>query len=384
MGSNGIFAIRNPFSRFELVGDKALFNRIVLDMMQNGGALAPSEHWNWNLGRNKLEIDSCACGYTDELFEQKYSKLQMMLGPWVGPTGMKYIDESTIQKYEDYLNSIDHLKLLPKDIKAYGQSNGWIEADLGSVMDMNLITAFAGISLRNKVTICEVGGGYGRLAEAFLNGMWNPVHYVLVDAVPGSLMYAHLYLGAQFPELLIGSYYNGDAYSEGFDCYVMPSWYSHILPNASFDICINVESMQEMSQCHVDSYFCLFDRVIKPEGEVYISNARDYVFRGEWNIPKCWETLFLHNTPRSWSADHPTHILRKRVGDFSLEREMLEGAFRQQITAWHQWQLIAEQQANIADRDRICGELQQNIADLVARPGNSYLSRMCRSFRKLL
>jgi hypothetical protein len=34
------FILRNPFSRFEIAGDKALLLRIVTDMMQNGGDLA--------------------------------------------------------------------------------------------------------------------------------------------------------------------------------------------------------------------------------------------------------------------------------------------------------------------------------------------------------
>ncbi|MCD4825280.1 MAG: putative sugar O-methyltransferase [Phycisphaerae bacterium] len=364
MNTKNPFTLQNPFSRFELEGDKALFNWIVTDMIQNGGNLVPSDHWNWNLGSNETELGSQVSEYSDELFEANYSQLQMMLAPWVGGTGMKSIDEVAVAKYEGFLRAIDHLNLLADDIQAHGQSNGWRETDLGSMLDINLITAFTELSLRERVAVCEVGGGYGRLAEVFLSDLWVSVHYVLVDAVPGSLMYSYLYLKSQFPNLRIGSYYNGDIYSENFDCYIMPSWYSHLLPSSSFDISINIESMQEMSQHHVDYYFTLFDRLTKPDGEIYLSNARDYIFRGNWNIPKHWETLFLHNTPRSWSPDHPTHIMRKRNGDFSLERCILEGAFKHQIIAWQQQQLISEQQQHIADRDRICGELQQTITDL--------------------
>ena len=177
-------------------------------------------------------------------------------------------------------------------------------------------------------------------------------------------MYSYLYLKSQFPDLRIGSYYNDEAYTGDFDCYIMPSWYAHLLPGSSFDISINIESLQEMSQHHVDYYLALFDRLTKPEGEIYLSNARDYVFKGNWSIPRNWETVFLHNTPRSWSPDHPTHILRKRDGDFSVQRRIAETAFNQQIISWRQQQLVVQQQMHIADRDRICFELQQAIAEL--------------------
>jgi hypothetical protein len=143
----------------------------------------------------------------------------------------------------------------------------------------------------------------------------------------------------------------------------MPSWYSHLLP-----VLIRHQHQHREHagnvQHHVDYYLALFDRLTRRSGEIYLSNARDYVFKGNWNIPKNWETVFLHNTPRSWSPDHPTHILRKGDGDFSLQRRIAEGSFNQQIISWHKQQLVSEQKLNIADRDRICFDLQQTIADL--------------------
>jgi hypothetical protein len=177
-------------------------------------------------------------------------------------------------------------------------------------------------------------------------------------------MYAYFYLKSQFPELKIGSFYAGDVYDRSYDCYILPSWRTSVLQDASFDICLNIESMQEMQQHHVDFYLKLFDRLTVFGGEIYLSNARDYVFKGAWNLPEHWETLYLNNTPRSWSADHPTHILRKTEDDYSLERRAHESAFGQQLQAWINSQLISEQMLHIADRDRICGELQKKIEDM--------------------
>ena len=188
----------------------------------------------------------------------------------------------------------------------------------------------------------------------------------MIDAVPGSLMYAYYYLTSQFPELKIGSFYAGDAYDSSYDCYILPSWQTSVLEDNFFDISINIETMQEMQQHHVDFYLKLFDRLTIFGGTVYLSNARDYVFKGAWNIPPHWQTFYFNNTPRSWSADHPTHILRKFDGDYSLERCAHESVFAQQIQAWNNTQLISEQILHIADRDRICGELQKKIEDMKA------------------
>lgn len=355
-----ILTFRNPDTRFEVTGDRTHFELIVQDMLNNGGDMVPSDHWNWNLGKTANDLN----GYSSELFDEKYSHLNKMLDPWVGITGMQVLGEKAVEKYERFLRPIDHMQLLPSDILTHGKLNRWRETDLGSILDLSLITIFLADRSREKLAICEVGGGYGRLAEIFLETHHKRVHYVMIDAVPGSLMYAYFYLKSQFPELKIGSFYAGDDYDSSYDCYILPPWRTSVLQDAFFDISLNIESMQEMQQHHVDFYLQLFDRLTVLGGEVYLSNARDYVFKGAWNIPSYWETLYLNNTPRSWSADHPTHILRKTENDYSLERCAHESVFVQHIQAWANTQLISEQMLHIADRDRICGELQKTIDEM--------------------
>jgi hypothetical protein len=325
-----MLSLRNPDTRFEIAGDKTQFDVIVRDMCSHGGTMAPSDHWNWNLGESVKGSN----GYTSDLFEKNYSHLNKMLDPWVGVTGMKVLSPEAVTKYEAFLRPIDHLQLLPTDVLTHGRANGWRETDLGSVLDLNLIWMFRVDVPNERLAICEVGGGYGRLAEVFLGQRRKPIHYVMIDAVPGSLLYAYAYLKAQYPDLKIGSFYAGDAYDASYDCYVLPAWRTGALPQACFDVCVNIESMQEMEQHHVDSYLELFDRLTVPGGEIYLSNARDYVFKGQWKIPRHWETLYLNNTPRSWTADHPTHILRKSAGDHSQARRAHESVFRQQVHAW--------------------------------------------------
>lgn len=356
--------LNNPRTRFDIPGSKPMFDQIVEDMLASGGRLGPSAQWNWNLG----EKDADHGGYSDELYEKNYSHLQKMLDPWVGVTGMRLVEESVIGKYEGFLRQIDHLGLLPEDVLASARANEWMETDFGSILDVNLITIFSGIKPSASFSVCEVGGGYGRLAEVFLQ-LCPRVHYVMIDAVPGSLMYAYLYLKSQFPSLRIGSYYAGDAYSKDYNCYILPAWHDKMLPLRSFDICTNIESMQEMVQGQVDHYLRLFDKLIVPGGLIYLSNARDYVFKGTWEIPAHWETLYLSNTPRSWTPDHPTHVLRHGSGDHALARGALEGAFTRQAESLRNEQRLEEERQHL---ENLGNGLESACVD--TRPADSQVS----------
>ena len=68
--------------------------------------------------------------------------------------------------------------------------------------------------------------------------------------------------------------------------------------------------MQEMNQFHVDYYLNLFDKVITPNGMIYLSNEKDYVFSGLWNYPSRWKNVLKLRTPRSWTRNSPTEIFK--------------------------------------------------------------------------
>ena len=200
--------------------------------------------------------------------------------------------------------------------------------DLCTAMDMSLIGQHAG----GWKTICEVGGGFGRLAEAFLRN--GPCHFVMLDAVPAVLMYAYEYMRAAFPQHRIGSYYAGDTYGPGWDCYVLPMWRSDLLPDGAFDLSLNVESMQEMNAFQVAYVLGLFERLMHEGSLSYISNARDYKYRGPWPFPPNWEVLFQHNTPRSWTRDHPTVIFRKGSADYTASQQAAAALYRHEQQSW--------------------------------------------------
>lgn len=312
---------------FNIKGDKQLFLKIVEDMKNNSNKLSPISHWHLiNAGGNKKHTNNIKTNTFDKslykdidenLFNNKYSTLKEMLDPWVGFIGMQNIDETVLNEYQHYINKFDYLNLLPA-IKEK-KENHWIVSDLGSIMDINLIDIFLN-KKKSEINILEIGGGFGRLAETVLNVYKNQVHYILVDAVPASLMYSYLYLKKTFPKLKIGFYYNNDKFiPQKYDCYIMPSWHFEKLNKYTYDLSINIESMQEMNQFHVDYYLNLFNKITNKDGIIYISNAHDYVFKGNWNYPNNWKRLFIQNTPRSWTLNHPTEIFKKGKKDFSKQ-----------------------------------------------------------------
>ena len=332
---------------FSIEGEKNLFDKIVADQEKHAGLLRPTQNWDLEIGGHNgeqyfhsqlsgkaIEIDA----YHDDQYYEKFSSLQKMMEPFVGSTGLQNINRDVIQEYYTYLKEIDHLGVLSNYFETNGemksQANDLLITDLGSMLDINIISSFFD-PVAEKHNILEVGGGYGRLAEVFLN-MYDgkSIKYVLLDVVPASLMYSYLYLSKNFPSLRIGFYYNEDPFDmDLFDCYIMPAWHFDAPSFAgNFDCCINIQSMQEMNQYHTDYYLSLFNKILKDgSGIAYISNEKDYIFRGEWNYPKNWKLLLKTRTPRSWTRNSPTEVFLKEIGSFENENRLVDFIYSLQL-----------------------------------------------------
>jgi hypothetical protein len=281
---------------FDVPANRGMLADILLDARANAGPLAPSV---WPM---KIETTT----------------LVDMLPGLVGDAGIQPVDMNAARCFAPALGCAPE-SLIGK----------WPKSHLGTLMDVAIISRYAGGYLR----ICEVGGGYGRIAEAFIAK--GPVHFVMVDAVPAVLMYAYEYLQRAFPHKRIGSYYAGDTYGESWDCFILPAWRTDLLPSAAFDVVVNVESMQEMNEYQVRYFIDLFDRLLVPRGIAYISNARDWKYIGPWEFPATWLPLFYRNTPRSWTPDHPTIVMSKERGDHAQMQWLFEHAHLADIVAWN-------------------------------------------------
>ena len=342
-------------------GDKSLFAKIIDDMKTNAGDFSP--RLNWHLVEKTEEdrfhqdaqaSDRIYARYDDKAYQNRHSSSEKILDVWIGSKGMQTIDRDTIEHYSDFLEAVDFLGLWPTFIEQHDQFDYKV-TDLGSIIDVNLISGLIEPDIE-KLHILEVGGGYGRLAEAFLNVYKDQVKYVMLDSVPASLMFAYLYLKTNYPDLKIGYYYHDDEFDmQQFDVYIMPSWHFDRLNRIHYDVAVNIESMQEMLQWHVDYYIDLFNRLTKDKGLIYISNSRDYVFQGDWNYPDNWERLMAFNTPRSWTHHHPTEIFRKTTnGAHKLKNQFVAAGYHQHLSQ------ELSRQAKIETQDRQLTKLRSS------------------------
>jgi hypothetical protein len=306
---------RHLHNDFEIDGDYEVFMKIVEDMESNAGILKPAINWGIEIAThsgsdyfNGVAVEKHV--EIKDAYEKKYSTMQKMMDPWIGCIGMHRVTEETIDDYSAFVRLVDRLDLsaqyFDKSNSLTEKGKGLLNTDLGTIIDLNLINAF---SAKEKISVLEVGGGYGRLAEGFFEAIGaGKTKYLMLDSVPASLLYSYKYMSRNFPELRIGFYYNGDELDfDVFDCYIMPTW--HYLPtDYKFAACVNIQSMQEMEQHHVDYFLDLFDKSVAPDGIIYLSNEKDYVFQGAWNYPNRWSHILSVRTPRSWTRNSPTEI----------------------------------------------------------------------------
>jgi SAM-dependent methyltransferase len=266
--------------------------------------------------------------------------MEAILDPWCGILGQLPLsepdkiaeysgDRGLLDEYDRFLRSIDHSGCLDGITLADLRERGWRLLDLGSLIDFLLLSAFLDFGAR-RTRVLEVGGGFGRLAE-FLSLIGGAeFQYVNVDVAPVSLMYCHEYLRTRFPEKRV-VLFSPDQPRSDFDFLVVPSWHADALPKETFDLAVNIESMQEMNQSLVDYYLAYLDERTQPGSFIYLVNSREWLFKGTWNFPASWEILYRHRTVRSWTADHPAEIFRKAEAPMEAIARLRRAAFEREV-----------------------------------------------------
>jgi SAM-dependent methyltransferase len=322
---------RHPVELESLELDEALFNRIKDDLLQHAGRHMPAPVW--------LKAGGGGAEAASEF------DVKNLIFPWLG-FGKTHVTPESLSWYYQFIQDIDTLGLAgryfagPTEIRPAGRE--LLIADLGTMVDLNLIAPFLPAGRQQQpLRVIEVGGGYGRLAEAMFNVYdGSQLKYVLIDAVPASLIFAYAYLSRARPDLRIGSFYRGDAYDlEQFDIYICPIWHFETIGAGQFDLAINVQSMQEMEQHHVDYYLQWFDTVLKPGAAAYLCNRRDHVFRGAWHYPEHWECLLKTCTPRSWTRDFPAEVYRKGERSYAAQNRLAGVRYQRELERANQRQL---------------------------------------------
>lgn len=274
-----------------------------------------------------------------------------MLGGWCGVVGKIPLrtpeaiaktsgSPTLLSDYDSFLRTIDHQRLL-NDVTLQDMASAeWRLLDMGSLLDFLLISAF--FDFDSETRVLEIGGGFGRLAEFLPKVTGQSFRYVNIDAAPVSLMYSYRYLQSAFPNKRVHLMEPGEPFSEDFDFLVVPFWCCDQLPKNYFDLAINVESMQEMSQTAVDHYVKFIDERVKDEGAIYLVNSREHLFKGTWDFPQTWRCVYRHRTVRSWTANHPAEFFRKeKVEKFGINL-LRQAAFDQELALYRQTQELAE------------------------------------------
>ncbi len=172
---------------------------------------------------------------------------------------------------------------------------------LQSVDEFYRIQDALGFKPDDRVVFCEVGAGYGRLADVVLSAMPN-ASYLIFD-LPESLVLSQYYLTARHPGRRAALYPESAAVlaSENLKDYGLvfgvPSLLK-TLPKKSVDVFVNVYSFMEMSRPQIDAYFALIaDREM---GALFLKqhereiNLLDKTLndRGTYPIPTGWTKLY--------------------------------------------------------------------------------------------
>ena len=132
---------------------------------------------------------------------------------------------------------------------------------LQSVDEFYRIQDALGFKQDDLVVFCEVGAGYGRLADVVLSAMPN-AKYLIFD-LPESLVLAQYYLTERHPKRRAALYpESAEALAsaealKSFDLVFGVPELLKALPKSSVDVFINVYSFMEMSREQIDAYFAL-------------------------------------------------------------------------------------------------------------------------------
>ena len=130
-----------------------------------------------------------------------------------------------------------------------------------------------------RVTICELGAGYGRNAYVFMKAFPH-CKYIVVD-IPPALHVAQHYLTTVLEDRTSFSFRCFDDFSEVFEefdnadiAFLLPHQ-AEMLLTKSVDLFVNISSLHEMTPSQIRAYFELIDRL-----------TTQYFYSKQWFVSK--------------------------------------------------------------------------------------------------
>ena len=243
----------------------------VNSFLNNPGAYLPKEDWS-DIERAQYAKFVC---YLWE-FARKHDKLHLLDNleePTLGnPLGIKYLG-----------------KLISQDIS-------------NSVMEIDAAAEGFGDKLPTNLHVGELGAGYGRNAYVLLKKRTD-IKVTIID-IPPALHLCQWYLSKLFPDRKIFKYRPFSSYEQVHDefesssiKFLLPQQVEQ-LPDNTFDLFLNISSLQEMTAPQIEMWFENIDRLC--HGYFYSkqwicsNNPFDNILikREDYPVRKSWTELF--------------------------------------------------------------------------------------------
>lgn len=176
--------------------------------------------------------------------------------------------------------------------------------------------------------ICEIGGGYGSLAQKIASNI--RCHYILIDLPEANLLSAY-YLTQHFPQarfLLADAVQDGVVSQDEIDSHdfiIIPPWYA--MGDTKIDLFINTRSMMEMNAEVIRGYFDRIQRTVSDQG--FFFNVNRYrkdkvgypIKLSEYPYDEQWKVV---SSAPSWKQDHIHQLVTERcpVGQGDIREEL--------------------------------------------------------------
>jgi len=190
---------------------------------------------------------------------------------------------------------------------------------LQSVDELYRLKETMGFERDDRVAFCELGAGYGRLADVVLRAMPNAT-YMIFD-LPESLLLSQHYLTKLHPEAKAALYPESEkalgtaAQARSHRLVFGLPHQLKSLPAGSVDAFVNIYSFMEMSREQIETYFAIVDRLQvsalylkqhKREANIYdrsLNAASNYPVRPGWRqVYEGTAPLFEHVFEAVWAV----------------------------------------------------------------------------------
>lgn len=178
-----------------------------------------------------------------------------------------------------------------------------ISQDLAnSILEINAMLEGRPRQADERFTVCELGAGYGRNAQVFLDA-FPRCRYVVID-IPPALYVSQEYLRRALPGRTLACFRADHdpaslrlALSQSDVVFLLPHQ-AELMADESVDLFINISSLHEMTPPQVEVYFSIIHRLTR--GHFYLkqwksfSNPRDGVTITERDYPygRAWTRLY--------------------------------------------------------------------------------------------